>query len=128
MEEIFGSHTKYLILMYLSLKGAMSGRGLSNKLSISPSQIFKALHQLESAGIVNKDTKNHLYYLNKKYYLYQELVQIILKESEKNTFPFFPKIKPSRKIDPFFVYQLHELNPSHQKHIKLSNCLRGIHA
>ncbi len=125
MKEIFGSHVKASLLLYLGLRGGTSGRELARILKIHPTQIFKALKQLTSSGILKY--YQSLYAINPFYIYHDELIRMIWKEAEKNkkfSRRFLPTIADDRRVDPLAIYELAALRKQTLPYPKLSDVLR----
>ncbi|GEM_PF-2605078 len=109
MKEIFGSQTKTSILVYLALRGGSAGRKLARELSLAPSQIFKALQQLQKQKIILKTEVNEtsFYRINDQYAFHDELRALIHKEAvlHPKKYRFLPNLPLERQINPFSVYE-----------------------
>lgn len=132
MMELLGSHTKELILLYLGLRGGISGRKLAQKLRLSPTPVFKALRQLVQAGVIKQNEKVALYSLDSDYPFYKELVSIIRKTAElspKLVQSFMINFKRERQVDAEAVYEFVEQRPKlNIPYEKLSDRLVKIYA
>ncbi len=130
MIEILGSRVKVSILLYLGLRGGSTGRHMAKVLKISPSQVFKALRQLE-LGKVIKRYQDEFYYLNSRYAYYHEILSMLQKEAGKHKQligRFLPRISEERHVDPLQVYRLIELREPSPPVQKFSDILRERYA
>ncbi len=131
MEELLGSKTKTMILLYLGLRGGTTGRRLSRILKINPTQIFKALRQLTTAGIVIQTHPSGFYALNVHYPFYEELLSMIHKQAaimRKALRLFMPNIPEERRVDPLAVYDFIALRGAQKTTQKFSDILRKRYA
>lgn len=130
MKELLGSQTKEQILLYLGLRGGATGRRLARIIKKSPSQVFKALRQLETAGIVLRFGTPSFYILNSNYIYFDELVGIISKwqSSHKRKLSWIPNLPEKRKIDPYSVYEFLGVLKRGPKCKSFSHTLRKWHA
>lgn len=130
MKELLGSHVKEQILLYLGLRGGTSGRRLARVLKMSPTPVFKALHQLVRHGVVSKSGPPYFYALNQDYIYFDELIQMIFKKYEAlNKKPAYSRALPrERQIDPIAIYRFLPVLGKASKSVSLSEALRKWHA
>ncbi|HCU23691.1 MAG TPA: hypothetical protein DF383_01640 [Deltaproteobacteria bacterium] len=128
--KLLGSGTKEKILIYLGLRGGVSGRRLARTFKLSPTQVFKAIRSLAQIGLVKRDSSFNFYYLNTRHLFYEEMLHLIHKEAElhpRQTRAFLPNISPQRKVDPGAIFEILELRGLPQ-HSKFSDILRQRYA
>lgn len=130
MFGIIQSRVKSDILVFLGLRGGYSGRGLAKRLHVSPSQVFKALHQLETSKIILKLGSPSFYALNMGHPCHDELIRMITKAYQANMgrYLFLPKIREERRIDPEAVYEIIALRDKTITIEKFSDVLRKKYA
>lgn len=128
MKEIFGSETKAGIIKFLGMRGGYSGRKIAAKIGKSPTQVFKALHQLKNAGIIRQFRHPDYFTLNPRYRYFDEIVALVYKASQTEK-KYLPYLKEERHIDPFFIYQIVKLRGMAKINIpKFSDLLRRYYA
>lgn len=92
---------------------------------MQPSQIFKALHQLEDAGIVDRYGRS-LYTLDTAYPFYTDLLSILSKEAElhpSSVRSFLPLPNADRRVDPLAIYEMVSLRGPAPQAQKISDLL-----
>lgn len=131
MKELIGSQTKVDMLLYLALRGGCSGRCLARTLKKSPTQVFKALSQLEGGHMITRYGAPSFYALNPRYRYYHELLSMLHKaandKKQKKLF-YMPRVSREKRIDPESVYELLALRGQSIKVPKLSDILRERYA
>ncbi|OGQ06818.1 MAG: hypothetical protein A3G32_00410 [Deltaproteobacteria bacterium RIFCSPLOWO2_12_FULL_40_28] len=128
MKEIFGSETKARIIKFLGMRGGYSGRQIAAHIGKSPTQVFKALHQLKKNSLIKQFYNPNYYTLNPHYHYFDELVALVYKASQTEK-KYLPHLEEKRRIDPFFIYQIVKLRGRAKTHIpKLSDLLRQYYA
>lgn len=136
MKELLGSRLKVQILLYLMLRGATSGRQIALGLQHSLTPVYKALHHLQRAGILEQREKQRGYRLNPDYLYYEELVHMLWKYAEHddeglNLYQdLLPSISRSRRVDPSHVYKILQVRGTENKPVsvvKLSDQLRALY-
>lgn len=131
MIDLMGSVVKEQILLYLGLRGGISGRKLARVLQKSPTPVFKALRQLEKLGVVVRVGSPKMYTLNRDYPYFDELVSIIEKRVRMTNklISFIPHIAPDRRVDAVSVYEfLPFRDAGNIKSEKFSDVLRKKYA
>lgn len=108
MKEIFGSETKARIIKFLGMRGGYSGRKIAARINKSPTQVFKALHQLKKNGLVRQFYNPDYYTLNPHYRYFDEIVALVYKASQTEK-KYLPHVEEERCVDPFFIYQIVKL-------------------
>lgn len=130
MFGVIESRTKSDILAYLGLRGGCAGRKLARILRKSPSQVFKALKSLRHSKIINKFGPPYFFALKPSHPCSTEIISMIYKayEARPSDYPFLPRIRSERKIDPEAIYEIVALRGPGPAVEKLSDVLRKKYA